>query len=316
MGLLILNSVGPDVACVQQALNLLMFPPYVTEREKIPKDKLAVDRIYGKLTRQRVIEFQRLRGIKDDGIVGPITKWHLFPFVHHRGRAQGRPKLPITVQRYQPGPYATAALHGTLLAQTVGDRFRPAPNLFPPPPPLPLPRPQPAPGDGDSFLQNVSVDLLAGQKLQLAPLPPLGSDDARIRSLFFEWSFTVVRHEHWELSLNLELSRKVPGRPHDRWEVDGSAQLSVTSLPRAGPLKITPFMEAIPHKLGGAAGLEACLEVDRAFGRKGDSMVGVCVGGKGAVGLSTESERMKFEASGEVEGGVKVDVLRVLETLF
>ena len=227
MRLICRNQVSDDVASIQETLNLLMFPPH--NNYSVPTEALKVDRFFGPKTEARIKEFQRLRNIKDDGIIGPVTKWHLFPFILYRGHANASARKEIRLKRDAYAPkLAMAARAGGLLAQ-VGNPMKPVPNLFPPIPPI---GPKQTPGSGGGGLtlpQFVSVDLLAGQKLQLAPLPPLGAEDARIRSLFFEFSFTMVRHEHWEVALNLELSRKMPNRANDRWEVDGAAQLSVAS---------------------------------------------------------------------------------------
>jgi hypothetical protein len=305
------GEVCDEVAHIQDTLNLLMYPP--ANSEGVPGEPLKADKIFGPKTESRVKEFQALRRIKPDGIVGPITKWHLFPFVLYRGKATGCPRRELRLRGHEyPKKMVLAAHAGNVLGQV-----KPVPNVFPPVPPI-GPTPKPAPGTGLSLPQVVSVELQAGQKLELAPLPPIGARDARIRSLVFEFSFTMVRTDHWEASVNLELSRKLPARANDTWQVDGSAKLGLRPLPLGTKrLTLSPSMEVIPHKLGAAGGLEICLEVDKLIDKKlEDSAIGVCVGGKGGFGIDPEADKIKFQTTGEVSGGVKVDVLRVIDLLF
>lgn len=58
------GSVGPDVRTLQTELN----------RQLFPRPNLAVDGIFGPLTRAAVVAFQRQAGLTPDGIVGPLTR--------------------------------------------------------------------------------------------------------------------------------------------------------------------------------------------------------------------------------------------------
>src|SRR5215510_11606074 len=63
--LLTRGMTGPDVGDVQRALNR-------AGGSSLPR--LAEDNIFGPKTNARVLEFQRSRGLKADGIVGPKTR--------------------------------------------------------------------------------------------------------------------------------------------------------------------------------------------------------------------------------------------------
>jgi len=58
------GSVGPEVRTLQTELN----------RQLFPRPNLAVDGIFGPLTRNAVVAFQRKAGLAPDGIVGPRTR--------------------------------------------------------------------------------------------------------------------------------------------------------------------------------------------------------------------------------------------------
>ncbi len=64
MSLLFKGSQGDEVVALQKELN----------RQLYPKPNLAEDGIFGELTRQAVVAFQKQAGIGVDGIAGPITK--------------------------------------------------------------------------------------------------------------------------------------------------------------------------------------------------------------------------------------------------
>jgi len=91
---------GHTVWRIQDALNQRMLPP-VNRVTKPPMAPLRPDSIFGPKTEAMVKEFQRLNGIKPDGIVGPITRLHLFPYVEFEanltGRGQFVPYQPMTV---------------------------------------------------------------------------------------------------------------------------------------------------------------------------------------------------------------------------
>ena len=58
------GSRGPEVLTLQRELN----------RQLFPNPRLVVDGIFGQLTRNAVIAFQRQAGLSPDGIVGPLTR--------------------------------------------------------------------------------------------------------------------------------------------------------------------------------------------------------------------------------------------------
>src|SRR5690349_1511045 len=58
------GSVGTEVRTLQTELN----------RQLFPRPNLAVDGIFGPLTRAAVVAFQKQAGLSPDGIVGPLTR--------------------------------------------------------------------------------------------------------------------------------------------------------------------------------------------------------------------------------------------------
>src|SRR4051794_6170340 len=58
------GSVGPEVRTLQTELN----------EQTFPSPDLAEDSIFGPLTRNAVVAFQRQAGLVPDGIVGPLTR--------------------------------------------------------------------------------------------------------------------------------------------------------------------------------------------------------------------------------------------------
>jgi len=58
------GSIGPEVRTLQAALNQQLFP----------RPNLNLDGIFGNLTRNVVVAFQRQAGLSPDGIVGPRTR--------------------------------------------------------------------------------------------------------------------------------------------------------------------------------------------------------------------------------------------------
>jgi len=72
------GSTGPEVRTLQTELN----------RQLFPRPNLTVDGIFGSLTRNAVVAFQRNAGLVPDGVVGPLTRAALgmpsagTPFTH------------------------------------------------------------------------------------------------------------------------------------------------------------------------------------------------------------------------------------------
>ncbi len=64
MANLTLGSMGPEVRTLQTELNKQLFP----------RPNLVVDGVFGTLTRNAVVAFQRQAGLTPDGIVGPLTR--------------------------------------------------------------------------------------------------------------------------------------------------------------------------------------------------------------------------------------------------
>lgn len=77
---LMMGSVGPNVAYLQQMLNYLS-DPWSGARKFHQRNHLVVDGRFGPLTRARVVAFQKMSNLSPDGIVGPITSKALFAAV-------------------------------------------------------------------------------------------------------------------------------------------------------------------------------------------------------------------------------------------
>ncbi|HWY56811.1 MAG TPA: peptidoglycan-binding domain-containing protein [Terriglobales bacterium] len=70
---------GQDVAELQAALNYHLRPPHPPHTPEGPeRPPLKVDGIFGPLTEARLIEFQQLNDLDDDGVVGRETRPVLF----------------------------------------------------------------------------------------------------------------------------------------------------------------------------------------------------------------------------------------------
>jgi peptidoglycan hydrolase-like protein with peptidoglycan-binding domain len=94
-----LNSQSYDVAKVQNALNQIGAGP---RRTMLPY--LVPDGIFGVKTHARVVEFQRMNGLKPDGVVGPETLaaiGELLPAVAPAFRPVGGVTASIDVAGYK-----------------------------------------------------------------------------------------------------------------------------------------------------------------------------------------------------------------------
>jgi hypothetical protein len=124
MAVLIQGSNGQEVTNLQNALNYHL--PSVLPR-------LVVDGKFGPKTHARVMQFQMRFGLKQDGIVGPITHRALYTFVdcfHH---------LLVVSETSKRAPA------GNLVAFGENNGGNGSPSLLPPLPRLQLPFPQALP---------------------------------------------------------------------------------------------------------------------------------------------------------------------------
>ena len=70
---------GDDVADLQAALNYHLRPPQPPHtQDGPPRPPLEIDGIFGPLTEKRLIEFQQVNDLADDGVVGRETRPVLF----------------------------------------------------------------------------------------------------------------------------------------------------------------------------------------------------------------------------------------------
>jgi hypothetical protein len=294
MQIFVYNSVAPEVARIQEALNLLMFPPYNTA--SVPDCKLVVDKIFGRKTEARVKEFQKVRKIKADGIVGPITQWHLFPYLHVRGTATAR-NGPDYLTRGVSAPR-------TIAPRMVAPR---APNL--------LGTPTVGQGSGGSttdvtvYQYFTKAEVTTGVKAPLIPSAPASERQGRVLMMSMEFALTILRLNHWEFGLNTELSRIAPTRRSDKMEYDAAGFASLRSVPIGGPFNVGGGVEFSPHKLGAGVDLKLCID-------PGKDIMNLCLNAKAAFSM-INPESKKPELQGSLDPGlfVSIDLLRILDLL-
>jgi len=136
---------GADVARLQYRLNNRM-PPWSTP--------LAVDRIFGPKTSRAVMDYQKVRGLKPDGIVGPRTRDALSTRLF---------LIEGTLYREMPAEAPVAHAAGRTSRLLLAQAVSPPVGQSPPTPPTPTP-PTPAPS-----VPTTVVQLQPGITVQLPP---------------------------------------------------------------------------------------------------------------------------------------------------
>jgi hypothetical protein len=159
------GSTGADVRELQSMLNGQ--PPSLL-------DPLAVDGIFGPLTRGRVVEYQRCNGLDPDGIVGPLTFGVLkskvllvpaSPLLCGRIAAAGpaRRRAAFTSPRMAPmASFLIPVPPGSSTTQDLGDLPIDAAAVMPPLPPLEVQIvgivPDPTPNTSFDWVVNITFD--------------------------------------------------------------------------------------------------------------------------------------------------------------
>jgi peptidoglycan hydrolase-like protein with peptidoglycan-binding domain len=162
---------GPDVLAIQEGLNR-------TGRVGF----LEPDGKFGNNTDKAVRRFQRLRGLDPDGIVGPITRSHLFPLVATTiNMVVFRARRPTDLVR---APRLVPQSRFSLQPLTFPPLQLPVPTPAPAPPVIPAPRLkfdqfQLQPGNQFAFT-NVGQDAQGSFAVTMQSIFKRGEDDGRL----------------------------------------------------------------------------------------------------------------------------------------
>src|ERR1700694_6196781 len=120
-----IRSLGPDVRRVQQTLNGCMLPP-INRFASPAMPRLVEDGVFGPKTRAMVCEFQRLNGVRVDGIVGPVTSYLLFPYISFTAKLAGQGRIQGISQQTNPplsrSPLGSPTRSGRVQPAAGGDK--------------------------------------------------------------------------------------------------------------------------------------------------------------------------------------------------
>ncbi|HYZ84389.1 MAG TPA: peptidoglycan-binding domain-containing protein [Bryobacteraceae bacterium] len=261
-----------------------------------PLQRLKEDAIYGPKTKAMVVEFQRLNGVKPDGIVGPITSFLLFPYLtfttdfEGEGRIRGRASEPALSMPIRNGPLALplSKAKGTPVVGADQDEEK----------------------EGLTFEVSVSP----GLKHEFKPWFQLKLDEpegAR-SSATFSAEAVIFRKGGFEFSGEFEFSRKLPVRQGHSWMWEGAAKGTYTDAPKFFGGFLSPLSPAASLKIaqGGAFGVGLGNEVSF---RLVKDVLDLTVGGEVALQLNPDDG--DFSVGTEVSGGLKLnlDVIRKLD---
>jgi len=220
---------------IQQALNQRMLPPY-NKITKPAKKALLPDGDFGSKTDEMVREFQRLNRLKMDGIVGPVTRLHLFPWVEIGGTLSGKGEFGLP-----PVGGARALGPGRGVARNlVGDDKK----------------------DDEEEQQGFQFSpfVAAGVEVTLTKPWPPGSGTAQQTTTF---GGVLLRVGKLELSGELERSKALQPKRGDKWEWEGGVKLAYKAVPKFGPVSpLSPFVQGnFPSRFPLAVGIGAELEL-------------------------------------------------------
>jgi peptidoglycan hydrolase-like protein with peptidoglycan-binding domain len=237
MDLLKTGARGQEVINLQEALNYhlpLALPP------------LEVDGKFGNLTLGRVKQFQKLRGLKDDGIVGPLTHGALYFFIEN------------FIHMIVP-PARGDAVRGRTSGLQFGDSPTPFGPVLPPFPRLELPFPTPfRPPPPPIFplpkltLQGESTqfELSAGVERTIARSLTNNTQDNNV-SIFSDVNFSLWRRpigKHLEMSFGLGafFERELRPDPNTTLRIGVFAKAELKDVVKIGPLDL--FKLIVEHK--------------------------------------------------------------------
>jgi hypothetical protein len=233
--LLMEGSVSPDVKRVQDALNRRMVGPHNTFTRP-PLPLLVVDGIFGPKTKAMVQAFQTINQIKADGIAGPVTRLHLFPYLKVDGALAGRGTFDEgrTSAPSQRARRPTSSLAFQLTGAGEPKDEPSGPFVF---------------------------ELQVGRGIEVPirrPWPPsFGPADQTVSI-----EATILRIPKLELSGELQASKPLTPKSTDAWSWEGSVKVSYEPLPKLGPITpLSPFFQLSTSALPVAAGVETKLEI-------------------------------------------------------
>ena len=266
------------VVRIQQALNQRMLPPY-NKITKPAKKPLVPDGEFGPKTDDMVREFQRLNRLQIDGVVGPVTRLHLFPWVETEGTLRGKGEFGIPVG-FPRGAVARRGLTGDLVAD--GDKK-----------------------DGDDEDQQgfqFSPFVAAGTEFTLTKPWPPGSGSAQQTMTF---GGVLLRVGKLELSGELERSKALQPKRGDKWEWEGIVKLVYKAVPKVGPVSpLSPFVQVgVPSKFPLSVGIGAEVDI---FGK---DVLKFTVDGEAAFTYDTkDDDGGKLRAAARVNFGLEFNL--------
>jgi hypothetical protein len=251
----------------------------INEITKPPMARLDPDGNFGPKTKAMVKEFQLLNMIKDDGIVGPITRLHLFPYVKFsanlRARGQFLPYVPTGIMQRQGTPFG--------FQPVLDDK----------------PKDEPDKPQGFRFelfiAKGVEVKLVREKGLVVWP-PRFGDAEQTITV-----GATLLRLGRLEVTGELEASKPLKPKRGDNWEWEGFVKASYEAVSPVGPVSpLSPFIQITPQSpLPGSAGIEAKIEILK-------NILELSIDGQGSLGYDSDKGRVNSGVS--VSGGLQFNL--------
>jgi Putative peptidoglycan binding domain len=261
---------GLEVLRIQDALNQRMLFP-VNQLTKPRMARLIQDGDFGSHTAAMVREFQRLNRITIDGIVGPETRLHLFPYLSFSSTMGA-------IGSFQPDNVSRGAT--PRLAFQIGDPVGEEPKDDPEP-------------QGLVF----ELSIARGAELKLKnPWPPRFGDAEQKLTI----GATILRFGRHELSGELEGSKPLVPKSGDSFKWQGQVKYKYEAISPVGPIRpLSPFVEVVPQSLQGGIGIEASIEIFK-------DILKFSIDGKGAAGYDVKAGKANAEVT--VEGALEFNL--------
>lgn len=264
------GSRGVEVLRIQEALNQRMLFP-VNQLSKPRLARLTPDGDFGPHTVAMVREFQRLNRIRVDGIVGPQTRLHLFPYLSFSATMGAR-------GRFQPDFVSRGAT--PRLGFQIGDPVGEEPKDDPEP---------------QGLVFELSIERGAELKLK-NPWPPRFGDAEQKLTI----GATILRFGRHEISGELEGSKPLTPKAGDSFEWQGQVKYKYEAISPIGPISpLSPFVEVVPQSLQAGIGIEASIEIFK-------DILKLNIDGKGAGGYDVKAGKGKAEVT--VEGALEFNL--------